>query len=406
MVSVDAVSPALPPDLERTIFEVTAVSWPRSIPRLMLVAWRVKSWRVHIPLEVEPLLYRTIFVGSQSQLDSLCDKLDSETLPFPIPRQNLLSLTRSNQSPCFRKSVRNLFLAHDDVAEVAFILAACCGIENLWLGTQTRCIVVEMQFDRPLKRLHGSLEVIFGSPKSKAIDFTHPSFASLTHLEIFDIPEDRIDFRAWTAVIQLSHLTHLAFDDEQYLPMCGALLQGWISLRVLVILFLQKEENLNAGLFAGYHVPELVDEPRLVLMVCYKYLEDWIKGAHTGRDDYWAQAEDHIAHRKSGKLDQIISPHFSHNRGASVGEYLPLDPAVLVQLSPGVSKSNDMHALSVDSKLNSALESKSHSKSSSADTQEVCGRQIREINLFSAGIQKLTLDNSPFLVSDRLSEVV
>ncbi|KAJ6482770.1 hypothetical protein C8R45DRAFT_932363 [Mycena sanguinolenta] len=300
MASVETVSPALPPELERIIFEVTALSRPRSIPRLMLVAWRVKSWRVHT---VEPLLYRTIIVGSD--LGTLRDEPDSETRPLPIPFQNLLSLIQSYQFPCFLSSVRNLFLAHDNAADEASILAACRGTENLWLAAQTRCIVVEMEFDRPIKRLHGCLQVIFGSSKSTAIDFTHSVFASLTHLEIFDIPgdipRDGIDMTAWIALSHLPHLTHLAFDDEEYLPVGGALLPTWQHLKVFIILFPQK--CLHTELFAQYNVPELADEPRLVLMVCSEYLEDWIKGAHTGRDDYWAQAEDHIARRKSGKVD-------------------------------------------------------------------------------------------------------
>ncbi|KAF7377254.1 hypothetical protein MSAN_00145700 [Mycena sanguinolenta] len=295
MASVDAdtVSPVLPPELEQIIFEATALSWPRSILQLMLVAWRVKSW-------VELLLYRTIIVGSR--LDNLCDKPDSETRPFPIPYQNLLSLIQSNYSPCFRSSVRNLYLAHTDPAEEASILAACRGIENIWLAARSSCTVLEIRFDRPVKRLHATLEVIFGKSQPCPIDFAHPVFASMTHLEIFDAPHDGFDLAVWTALTRLPHLTHLALGSAAYLPMCGALLPTWEHLRVLVILFSQ-HVGLDAGLLTEHNVSELADEPRLVLMVCSEYLEDWIKGAHTSCDDYWAQAEDHIARRKSGKVD-------------------------------------------------------------------------------------------------------
>jgi hypothetical protein len=40
------VPPALPIELECTIFEIAAVSWPRLVPKFMLVAWRVKTWLV------------------------------------------------------------------------------------------------------------------------------------------------------------------------------------------------------------------------------------------------------------------------------------------------------------------------------------------------------------------------
>ncbi|KAJ7224649.1 hypothetical protein GGX14DRAFT_557508 [Mycena pura] len=45
--------PTLPAELERQVFELTALSRPVCIPRLMRVALRVKQW-------VEPLLYRTL----------------------------------------------------------------------------------------------------------------------------------------------------------------------------------------------------------------------------------------------------------------------------------------------------------------------------------------------------------
>jgi hypothetical protein len=41
-------SPILPPELERGIFEICAISRPVSIPNLMLVAQRVKEWCVAI----------------------------------------------------------------------------------------------------------------------------------------------------------------------------------------------------------------------------------------------------------------------------------------------------------------------------------------------------------------------
>ncbi|KAJ7629850.1 hypothetical protein B0H17DRAFT_1091096 [Mycena rosella] len=50
-------TPALPPELERQIFEICALFRPVSIPKLMLVAWRVKQW-------IEPILYRTVVIGA------------------------------------------------------------------------------------------------------------------------------------------------------------------------------------------------------------------------------------------------------------------------------------------------------------------------------------------------------
>ncbi|KAJ7659091.1 hypothetical protein DFH06DRAFT_1130657 [Mycena polygramma] len=52
----DAIQPNLPPELERHIFELAALSHPMLIPNMIRVAWRVKLW-------IEPLLYRTLAFG-------------------------------------------------------------------------------------------------------------------------------------------------------------------------------------------------------------------------------------------------------------------------------------------------------------------------------------------------------
>ncbi|KAJ7826702.1 hypothetical protein B0H14DRAFT_2816723 [Mycena olivaceomarginata] len=54
-MSSASASPMLPLELEREIFEIYALSWPKLIPKLMLVAKCVKEW-------VEPLLYRIISI--------------------------------------------------------------------------------------------------------------------------------------------------------------------------------------------------------------------------------------------------------------------------------------------------------------------------------------------------------
>ncbi|KAF8186527.1 hypothetical protein K438DRAFT_1835762 [Mycena galopus ATCC 62051] len=288
MAPLDTASPALPPELERAIFEICAtVSWSL-IPKFMLVAWRVKTW-------LEPLLYRTIVVGSQ--LDPFSEKYDGPV--FPIACDALMSLINSKDPTFFRDSVCHLYLAHHIAEEEAIILSACSGIEDLWLAAQTSVIVP--QFKLSLKRLHCTLETMFGSSD---VDFTNQFFFSITHLEIFNVP-DNVDVEVWSALTRLPHLTHLAFNDDDYIPMCAALLPSWESLRVLVIL-LSANQNTNIGsvLLHQYGATGLAQDPRFVVIVCSAYLEDWIKGAHIGCD-YWSQAEDFIAKRKSGEVDAL-----------------------------------------------------------------------------------------------------
>ncbi|KAJ6482724.1 hypothetical protein C8R45DRAFT_1002254 [Mycena sanguinolenta] len=246
MASIDAVSamvsaaPRFPLELERAIFEIVALSWPRSIPRLMLVAWRIKSW-------VEPLLYRTIIVSSSLNRFGRGHAKDTGTL---------LSCITSNQST-FRDSVRHLYLAHAVLEEVTGILHACSAVENLWVAARTPIVLLD--FDLPLKCLHATLDVIFGrSP----IDFSHRLLSSLTDLELFD-PPVHIDLEVWSALTRLPQLTHLACDNERYLRLSMFLtfLPTWKSLRGLVILLGEWAETAAELLEEDDNFFELTQDP-------------------------------------------------------------------------------------------------------------------------------------------------
>ncbi|KAJ7256151.1 hypothetical protein B0H12DRAFT_1323044 [Mycena haematopus] len=289
-MDVDPVSPALPAELERAIFEMAAFFWPRSIPKFMLVALRIKTWLVLSLLE--PVLYRIIILDRSSSVQY---NIKSGDGPPTIKDDTLISLIRSKPSAFFRNSTRHLCVARDLEEEGAIILSACSAIENLWLAAQTRANVLEV--DMRLKRLHCMLSSIFGASQ---IDLTHRLFSSITHLEIFDV-WSHIAPEFWSALKDIPNLTHLAFNDPNYLPQCHTLLPTWESLRVLVILLLT---DSGAELVQRYNVPELAQELRFVVIVCPDYLEDWIDGAHMNRD-YWLVAEDLIVKRKSGEINPL-----------------------------------------------------------------------------------------------------
>ncbi|KAJ7670079.1 hypothetical protein DFH06DRAFT_1321096 [Mycena polygramma] len=282
--------PSLPVDLERLIFEVTALSWPR---RLIMVAWRVKTW-------VEPLLYRTIIVAD-SRSDPRAKFRQGTDSPFAIESSVLLSLIHTKQPPFFKDSAPQLFLKLSDTNDEAVILAACSNVENLWLSTQATAILPELNV--PLRRLHCSLRALFGY---ESIDFTHKMFASITHLELFDVPQDiglQMDENVWMELTHLPRLTHLAFNDEQYIPTCFSLLRVWTSLRVLVVL-LYRTDGRGPEMLHDAGVPELAHDPRFIIMRCPEYLEDWVMGAYRG-EDYWSRAGNFITKRKSGELNPL-----------------------------------------------------------------------------------------------------
>ncbi|KAJ6463121.1 hypothetical protein C8R47DRAFT_1225246 [Mycena vitilis] len=132
----------------------------------------------------------------------------------------------------------------------------------------------------PLRRLHCPLGALFGY---ESIDFTFGMFASITHLELFDVPEDiglDIDENVWMELANLPHLTHLAFNDEQYIRICLSLLRS----------------------------PRLDFPPRSSCPTVSDRREGsrdatrgWIMGAYRG-EDYWPRAEDFVERRKSGEV--------------------------------------------------------------------------------------------------------
>ncbi|KAJ6476743.1 hypothetical protein C8R47DRAFT_1220225 [Mycena vitilis] len=274
------LTPKLPADLERQIFEVASLVWPRSIPRFLLVAWRVNTW-------VEPLLYRIFIVHDARAY--LRDKSRDGAGPLAIESSALRSLIHAQGPRFFKAAVRHLLLGSHtlDETEEAYLLSTCSKVENLWCSAQTYATLA--QIDMPLKRLHCRLNTLF---EPKPIDFTHQLFASMTHLEVFDLPV-RLDVDVWAAVTHLPCLTHLAFNDDHYLPVCRVVLQTSSALQVLALMVHNRAQT-DAERWKGWNLMDV----RFVAMVCDEAVEDWIAGAHTGAD-YWSRAEEFIAKRKS-----------------------------------------------------------------------------------------------------------
>ena len=61
--------------------------------------------------------------------------------------------------------------------------------------------------------------------------FSHPLFTNITHLELFDgfnqhpeKPEHRTD---WTGLVGLPHLTHLALNNTDLIPLCVPILERY-----------------------------------------------------------------------------------------------------------------------------------------------------------------------------------
>ncbi|KAJ6553828.1 hypothetical protein DFH09DRAFT_1318838 [Mycena vulgaris] len=237
--------PQFPLDLERYIFELSALSRPVSVPNLVRVAWRVKQW-------VEPLLYRTLFFGRFNPIDGL-----------PFCNAQICARIASAKSASFlRDSVRNIFLVDISQEDMDTIISTCPAVENL-----SSCI-------------HPA--------------HSHPAFMNITQLALIEFPHDNTHFGTLTT---LPRLTHLAVNGLAQMQLCLFLLKGSNALRTMVMYYSPQPTLPRPG------PSTLPDNLRFVLMaVTVRLVVDWQRGLLTGLD-YWTRADAFIAKRMSGEID-------------------------------------------------------------------------------------------------------
>ncbi|KAJ6472048.1 hypothetical protein C8R45DRAFT_1078177 [Mycena sanguinolenta] len=272
----------LPTELERTIFEITAFSAPECIPKLVLVAWRVKIW-------LEPILYRTLFFPA-----------DHDHYHLMVP---FLGTLASKPAAFFARSTRHLLMIEVDPFVMRSILSACSQVENLWVMTMSTSSSEGIHSLLPLvsslpnlKHLYINLVALFAGA---AIDFAHPIFSHLTHLELigYETFSLETDLDTWRGLACLPCLTHLSFDDPSFIVFCPHLLEACQSLRVLVALWgtrsIEREQKRPDSL-----VWRLRTDFRFVMTTCALWEHDWLRGANGGKD-YWGRAEEFAASRRA-----------------------------------------------------------------------------------------------------------
>ncbi|KAJ7758358.1 hypothetical protein B0H16DRAFT_1535925 [Mycena metata] len=286
--------PRLPPDLERSVFEAAASS-PSGMLNLMLVAWRVKVW-------IEPLLYRVIFLSTYPSEDH--PVLDG----LPVFTVDVLRGLIAVRGPAFFQGVvHHLFLdGASDIPDrdVPTILEACRHVTNLHARFGYGPLPSLDEMPR-LQRLAIDTRPLFG--RKAAVDFSRALFRNLTHLELLGNTyheSSTLEFH------NIPHLTHIAFNSSVDTGLQNRLRT---DTRLLCIVYLASHEGHVNDKWA------LLDDSRFVRIVQEtNYWLDWVRGARSGKD-YWAAADEFIAARRAGKIDQppylIIVADFSWRAG-------------------------------------------------------------------------------------------
>ncbi|KAJ7461159.1 hypothetical protein FB451DRAFT_1269100 [Mycena latifolia] len=265
-------APAFPPELERQIFEISALSGPASIPNLMLVAWRVKDW-------LEPLFYRTITIAERSKRPVSIDD-------YPIFSPEILrAAVQRKPAAFFRDAVRNLCF-DDDFSVVDALPPVCTGVENLRIFSK-RMLPLFASFS--VTRLAGYLVPFFDT-----FSPTHRFFTQITHLEFLDFPDNTA---IWSQLALIPQLTHLAFYGDEVITVYPRLLQTCASLSVLICFV----ETWRTAVYGSY-LSTLSQDVRFVVMQPVFFHTDWQMGVRAGLD-FWSRAETFIAKRRSGEID-------------------------------------------------------------------------------------------------------
>ncbi|KAJ7042262.1 hypothetical protein C8F04DRAFT_97522 [Mycena alexandri] len=263
-------APRLPLELERDIFEIAALSFRSSIPAYLQVAHRIHEW-------IEPILYNTLMV------QRLKDPKLTESTPTPADCRTAEFLA----SNVHRLNIYGPF-PHE---QLHTLLDACKSTRDLalWVPFPPPNLLPFLQA-MPLERLSVDVAYLFGGPLP--MNFAHPAFAALTHLDVQNAVFD--DWRFYTELARAPALTHLSFRDKFHPRVLRGALAHCAKLRALGVIWSPRRSAVDVK------EGEVVDA-RFFMVVCEDALEEWEVGARGGRD-IWARAEPFIAKKEAGEI--------------------------------------------------------------------------------------------------------
>ncbi|KAJ7779069.1 hypothetical protein B0H16DRAFT_1448598 [Mycena metata] len=280
--------PFLPPELEREIFETTALVSPSSICDLLRVAQRVFEWA-----ETMVAFLRAIQKMPKSLVASFC-----------------------------HVSVQNLFIHRSwgIDSEIRSIVSACSGVTNFVMMSSDPSIV-PLLTNKRLQRFSISLAQLFDNG-TLFPNLRHPVFAHTTHLTLFDYTHNEPD---WSVFAMLPALTHLCLQSFVHRNQLVGVLTGFPQLQVLVNMHIDTEPEWG---LADINARLLIDDPRFVLFAFdrspHTYARDFEAGLD-GRGDFWAHASAFVAKKrreeiKPGRRDLINTPGVLASRTGTKNE--------------------------------------------------------------------------------------
>ncbi|KAJ7182322.1 hypothetical protein C8R43DRAFT_1115963 [Mycena crocata] len=282
-------STVFPPELEREVFEITALCYPGCLPTLILVAQRVRTW-------MEPFTYRIVSIHNPVKQKQICRRSLEE----------ISTIVKSQPASFIHKHVRAVCFLDGTGEAIADILSAYTGTTNLALFSHADVTpaLLPVLTALPLQRLSVILHNLF-KPKLTQRAFVHPLFTGIRHVDVLDTRDG--GWSAWAGLAALPRLTHLSFNDDVSVGLCESVLRHCGGLEALVVVWSSRQ--LLEDMADVYTHASIAADPRFAMIVIRRYAEDWERGA-SGGEDYWVRADALIKRRRAGETKCCLISFF------------------------------------------------------------------------------------------------
>ncbi|KAF8169172.1 hypothetical protein K438DRAFT_240413 [Mycena galopus ATCC 62051] len=263
-------SSILPPELEREIFVIAALSDSNTMLSLLRVARRVLEW-------IEPLLYRVLVIDGS-------------------PRHWAYHGAFLLKPNVIATGVRHISFIDGLWPERDFhALLRLSGPRLRSLaGSHRPELLPALSHLSQLRRWGGSLASLFGG--HPAIDLSISAFRTLTHMDVWDriSADDAVICPGLAALPSLTHLClHTVYEHLTVVVL--RMLAQCLQLQVLVSM-----PQPTAVHFLAKNPP--TTDVRFVVSYVRSNRKDWQVGARGGTD-FWAAADDFVARKRRGEIE-------------------------------------------------------------------------------------------------------
>ncbi|KAJ7766015.1 hypothetical protein B0H16DRAFT_1522792 [Mycena metata] len=272
--------PYFPPELEREIFELAAVWYPRAIPALLRVCHRVHYW-------IEPLLYTVLPLDSHRSIRAVHGRLTAKPFLRIPPIEHILVDLRLLELTEWRSL--NQILSPESKLDIVIK----GGILDSALDYKS--------FLTPLRQMPQHVTFEFARDLEIYIFLREPVFSTVTHLTLLytDQYTSVIWGHYWSSVAHLPALTHLCLTANASRVILPRLLDECPRLKAVVTTWLTPADS-RARVEAFSYVLTVPD-PRVVVTNLPDFFDEWERTARCGYD-LWMRADEFIARKRRGEI--------------------------------------------------------------------------------------------------------